>query len=95
MCIISYCLGHTYAAFPSRLLPAVGAGTTGAALGALPPWCTLLYARFKHCLPTAYKGVFAALTTHAKSRSFGQWTGRAPAVRCAGSGRAPGYRAGT
>eukprot|EP00962_Isochrysis_galbana_P034274 scaffold11573_cov114-Isochrysis_galbana.AAC.2 len=35
------------------------------------------------------KGVFAALTTHAKSRSSGQRTGRTPAVRCAGSGRAP------
>eukprot|EP00962_Isochrysis_galbana_P003930 scaffold1105_cov140-Isochrysis_galbana.AAC.9 len=32
----------------------VGAGTAGAALGALPSWCTLLYARSKHCLPTAY-----------------------------------------
>eukprot|EP00962_Isochrysis_galbana_P000855 scaffold249_cov132-Isochrysis_galbana.AAC.9 len=42
---------------------------------------------------TPKEGVFAALTTHAKSRSSGQWTGRAPAVRCAGSGRAPGYRA--
>eukprot|EP00962_Isochrysis_galbana_P015981 scaffold4566_cov118-Isochrysis_galbana.AAC.5 len=40
------------------------------------------------------KGVFAALTTHAKSRSSGQWTGRTPAVRCAGSGLAPGCRAG-
>eukprot|EP00962_Isochrysis_galbana_P037338 scaffold13013_cov128-Isochrysis_galbana.AAC.3 len=27
------------------------------------------------------KGVFAALTTHAKSLSSGQWTGKTPAVR--------------
>eukprot|EP00962_Isochrysis_galbana_P012753 scaffold3614_cov123-Isochrysis_galbana.AAC.13 len=37
--------------------------------------------------------------THPKSRSSGQWTGNrqsasSAAVRCASSGRAPGYRAG-
>eukprot|EP00962_Isochrysis_galbana_P055470 scaffold27248_cov133-Isochrysis_galbana.AAC.6 len=40
------------------------------------------------------KGVFAALTPRAGALASGQATGRAPAVRCAGSGRAPGYRAG-
>eukprot|EP00962_Isochrysis_galbana_P022154 scaffold6581_cov149-Isochrysis_galbana.AAC.1 len=40
------------------------------------------------------KGVFAALTPRAGALANGQATGRAPAVGCAGSGRAPGYRAG-
>eukprot|EP00962_Isochrysis_galbana_P005473 scaffold1487_cov116-Isochrysis_galbana.AAC.12 len=37
------------------------------------------------------KGVFAALTPRAGALASGQATGRAQAVRCAGSGRAPGY----
>eukprot|EP00962_Isochrysis_galbana_P031239 scaffold10173_cov119-Isochrysis_galbana.AAC.8 len=41
MCIISYYLGHPYAAFPRRLLPAVGAGTAGAALGGWAVLCRL------------------------------------------------------